>query len=84
MVTVLGGGKAPASLTDEQLAKCGVNFCPAEEKAAGNATEATEAGDENENFETDPTRVYVLMAIFLALSLAAPAVVAFFVDKLEK
>lgn len=86
---VLGTGVDQGNVTAEQLLQCGVNFCPAAEEEPEPEPEAStsspaEEGAENANFSADPTRVYVLMGVFLACSLVAPAMVALLVDPIKR
>ena len=63
------------------MALCGSAYCPAQLGSSGNDTEDTE---ENNNFETDITNIYIIAGIYLACSISAALIVAFFVDPLTR
>jgi len=84
--TVLGTGDATANRTapnEEQLAKCGVHYCPWTGLASSEEDEVDE-DDANENFKVPRVRVNLLSAIFVVCALAAPVVVTLLVNPLSR
>ena len=88
------GNKTHVQLSDQEMALCGRAFCSQRAVAA----ESVEVSDDgitlapsieeesvpNANFDTDITKIYIIAAIYLACSIAAALLVAFFVDPLSR
>ena len=81
-------------LSDEETALCGRSFC-AQRAVTAEAMDISasikdmdmlkeEEDLPNSNFETDITKIYIIAAIYLACSIAAALLVAFFVDPLSR
>ena len=58
-------------------ATCGSSYCPAQLDASGEE-------DENDNFNTDMTKIYTIAGIFLGCSFTAAVIIAIFVDPLTR
>lgn len=83
---VLGSGEATANrslVSDDPLATCGVDYCSSPRSNSSTDTNVT-VDTRNDNLSADPGQVYILVSVFLACSLAAPVLVAVFVDPLER
>ena len=83
----IGRNATEADIEEMSFSKCGVNFCPSyslenTENTLENFTEDT-SGVEEENFKTTRTQIYVLAGIYLFCSLAAPLILAVFLDPLN-
>jgi len=77
--------KTITSLEDDEMLKCGSNFCPAQLGPAANTSGESELeAVPNENFETDRTLIYIISGIFLACSISAALTIALFVDPLTR
>ena len=82
------------ALTEEAMALCGSNFCPANtdkgsllllnQSYKGNQSDRREELGVASNFETDMSKIYLMATIYLACSLAAAALLAAFLDPLPK
>jgi len=65
-------------ISDEEMAAtCGSSYCPAQLDASGDE-------DENDNFNTDMTKIYTIAGIFLGCSFTAAVIIAIFVDPLTR
>ena len=74
------GRNATEDAEEASFYKCGVNFCPSvEESPLENITDDTS----EENFKTTQTQIYVLAGTYLCCSLAAPLILAVFLDPLN-
>ena len=73
-----GDSAEDTSLTEPDLSKCGINYCPAV-SAPGNET-----ADEADNFSATNYQLYILAGVFLACSICSAVTVALFVDPLSK
>ena len=81
-------------LSDEEMALCGRSFCSQRAVTAEAMDISASIKDmdmlkeeedlPNSNFETDITKIYIIAAIYLACSIAAALLVAFFVDPLSR
>merc|ERR1712223_1169550 len=69
--------------TDADIIICGSAYCPAQISVATVSNE-TEQETENDNFQTDITKIYTIAGIYLACSLAAAVIIAIFVDPLSR
>ena len=82
---VLSSGTNFPELSDEEMAHCGASFCASaasvDQDQEGNGTVETELT--NVNFKTDITKIYLMAGIYLACSIAAGLLIAFFVDPLR-
>ena len=67
-----------SELSDCEMSRCGAAFCPAQ--LADSDTPATS----NKNFQTDITKIYIIAGIYLACSIMAAFIIAFFVDPLTR
>lgn len=83
---VLSTGKnATASeITEEALAKCGLNYCPAVPQPPKNETVSEAEETVEDNFKTSLTQIYTLAGVYLVCSVVSAVVVALFVDPLSK
>lgn len=97
---ILGSGKSGNETKSKDLDLCGVNYCPVgprSESLEPNLTGLWTQGngghlpdveavvpEENENFDTDPFKIYLLSGILLACAILAPLVMAIFVDPIER
>ncbi|CAG0883173.1 unnamed protein product [Cyprideis torosa] len=71
---VLGRGDEDANVTDDALAKCGINFCASEQDDS-----------DNENLDPPPkSRLYTLSTIYLISSFGAALLIATLLDPLTK
>ena len=85
---------ANRTVTEAQLALCGVNYCSASpsggEKSNEDgsrpliANETSLAVEENDNFKTDPVKIYILAGIFLLFAILSPIIISIGVDPLSK
>ena len=75
------------------MAKCGSGYCPAQLGSSSNITETSEPTSsvtpspeiiDNDNFKTDITKIYIIAGIYLACSISAALIIAFFVDPLTR
>ena len=88
LLSALGIGRnaTEADIEEMSFSKCGVNFCPSSlentKSTLENFTDDT-SGVEEENFKTTRTQIYVLAGIYLFCSLAAPLILAVFLDPLN-
>jgi len=94
-VVFSSGNKTYVELTDEEMMKCGSQYCAQEAapetlkdetslaQTALNITEELmpKAGD---NFKTDITQIYIIAGIYLACSVTAAVMIAVFVDPLSR
>jgi len=73
-------------ITDEQLAKCGVNFGAAtnEPEPAAQVEEKPAGEEDNDNFKIPDSQRYSLAAAYLVCSLLSGVVVALLVDPLSR
>ena len=71
------------TVSDETLATCGPNYCPAQIVADDTKEEDS---SENDNFEaaSDLSNTYKIAGIYLALSFSAAVILAIFLDPLTK
>ena len=95
IILVLSSGKTSeyTEVSDADMAKCGSAYCPAQLVSSANITEILEVSSnitaisedvENENFKTDITKIYIIAGIYLACSISAALIIAFFVDPLTR
>ena len=70
------------SITDEVLATCGSQYCPAQ--IVKQETNMTEDLDDNFEKAKDKTSIYTIAGIYLALSFLAAIIVSVFVDPLSR
>ena len=89
------GNETHVELSDEEMALCGRSFCSQRAVTAEAMDISASIKDmdmlkeeeedlPNSNFETDITKIYIIAAIYLACSIAAALLVAFFVDPLSR
>jgi len=87
--SVLSSGSTATfpEVSDADMAKCGSAYCPAQLVASANISQSLESSDddvENDNFKTDITKIYIIAGIYLACSISAAFIIAFFVDPLTR
>lgn len=78
--SVLSTGKEDnfTQISDEDMAAtCGSSYCPAQLDSSGDE-------EENDNFNTDMTKIYTMAGIYLACSFSAAIIIALFVDPLTR
>jgi len=69
-------------LTDEEMSKCGSNFCVADSESSKN--DSSDDVYKKDNFDIDMTKIYIIAGIYLACSISAAITLAIFVDPLSK
>jgi len=80
--TVLSSGMENdfTQISDKEMAAtCGSSYCPAQLDDSENTDES-----ENDNFDTDITKIYTIAAIYLGCSFSAALVIAIFVNPLTR
>lgn len=65
--------------SEDQLALCGANYCPAASSGSDD-----DNNDDNENFKTSKADIYLLASIFLFFALLGPLMVTMFVDQISR
>jgi hypothetical protein len=85
-VSVLSSGQEEYSeVSDVDIAiNCGSFYCPAQLASTSEMANMTDMDIEIDNFETDITKIYIIAGIFLACSIMASLIIAFFVDPLTR
>merc|ERR1712106_247646 len=93
--SVLSSGNTAeyTEVSDDDMAKCGSAYCPAQLVSSSNITDTPEPTSsataspediENENFKTDISKIYIIAGIYLACSFSAAVIIALFVDPLTR
>ena len=74
-----------SKVSDVDIAiNCGSSYCPAQLVSSSEVANMTDMDMEIDNFETDITKIYIIAGIFLACSIMAALIIAFFVDPLTR
>ena len=83
---MLSSGKEKYSeVSDADIAiNCGSSFCPAQLVSSSEVANMTDMDTEIDNFETNITKIYIIAGTFLACSIMAALIIAFFVDPLTR
>ena len=85
-VPVFSSGQEDYSeVSDADIAiKCGSSYCPAQLVSTPEMGNMTDMDAEVDNFDTDITKIYIIAGTFLACSVMAALIIAFFVDPLTR
>ena len=77
-------GTDPKEISEDELFKCGVNYCPAPAAEPSNVTiDEEEEASKDDNFSASKTQTYLLAGVYLFFSLLSAVVVALVVDPLS-